>query len=96
MAARKPKLGKSLTSRQRQQLKRLLVRTDFDEVRRLLMEAHLEDNDGNRKDAAKAIGVCEKTIYNWMRELAAEFPDEASLQGQDGVIGKLIRQSLES
>ena len=92
MAGRKSKLGRSLTVRQRQQLKRLLVRTDFDEVRRLLMEAHLEDNDGNRKEAAEAIGVCEKTIYNWMKELRGEQPEESPLQGLDGIVGKLIEQ----
>ena len=96
MARRKPKKRPQLTARQREQLKRLLAKTDYDEVRRLLMEAHLDACDGNRRDAAESIGVCEKTIYNWLRDLVEQDPEHPiDIEGRDGLLEKLIEQDQQ-
>jgi transposase-like protein len=48
-------------------LKRLLLQLSIKEVKRFLLEAHLEAGK-TKTEAAADIGVSEKTIYNWINE----------------------------
>lgn len=42
--------------------------SDFDRMRMGWLRQALEKHDGNRKKAAKALGVSERTVYLWLKK----------------------------
>ena len=49
-----------------------------DDAKRDLLMTSLQQSDGNRKRAAKAMNISESTIHRWMKDL--EIEDERSKQ----------------
>jgi transcriptional regulator with PAS, ATPase and Fis domain len=55
------------TEKQVQKLKLILKRMSYQEVKDLLFSAHLAAHDGSRREAAKSLGVSERTLYYWIK-----------------------------
>ena len=95
MAGQKQRPLEDLTSGEKANLKRLLARVSYDDVRRLLLDAHLE-YQGSKARVARSLGVCEKTIYNWINQLKEEEPEAPKEVKSAEATGQLSTHELHN
>lgn len=55
-----------------------ISRHTLDEVTKEMLRRHLSASGGNKNEAARTLGVCGKTVRNWLnrwKDVRREFPE---------------------